>query len=198
MTTLGQLLTVLFLGIALAACAFEVRADVREFGPSRTAAPEEWWTILEQARTARADMFRWSDVSNWHAALLEYDDRSPIGKVSGVEALIRHTVKFQPERTQRWKLPELTRAVGGDCEDWATLAFVSLAALGVPVEDMRIWGVWSERYGAHAVLYVLIEGEGFFVDSLPPYVASEDSAAKDYELRWSLSPEGKTTYLAGL
>lgn len=54
----------------------------------------------------------------------------------------------------------------GDCEDYAITKYMSLRALGVPPEDMRIVVVMDNNLRlAHAILVVYVEGRAYVLDN---------------------------------
>ncbi len=61
-------------------------------------------------------------------------------------------------------------AVDGDCEDYAIAKFISLRALGIPNEDMRIMVVQDMNLGGiiHSVLAVRLNGQVYILDNQIP------------------------------
>lgn len=54
----------------------------------------------------------------------------------------------------------------GDCEDYAITKYMSMRALGVPAEDMRIVVLMDNNLRlAHAVLVVYVEGRAYVLDN---------------------------------
>lgn len=183
--------------IGMAALA---KGPPREFGPSWETAPPEWARVLELAAAAPQELEQALAAEGedgrpdpWHGQLALLRDRPMVTRMVGLEILFRRHVRFREDRTNWWKLPHETRALGGDCEDWAILAFVSLAAVGVPVEDMRVHVVWSPQTGAHAVLYVQDGTDAWEFDSIAPHVTR--GGKSHYQLRWSLGPDGRRTFV---
>lgn len=69
-----------------------------------------------------------------------------------------------------WATPNEFLAVNGDCEDYAIAKFMSLRALGVPNEDMRIMIVQDMNLGGiiHGILALKLEGETYILDNQIP------------------------------
>lgn len=66
-----------------------------------------------------------------------------------------------------WESPLEFLERSGDCEDYAIIKYVSLKALGVPVDKMRIVVVMDVlRNVAHAVLAVYVDNDILIMDSL--------------------------------
>lgn len=65
-----------------------------------------------------------------------------------------------------WATPDELLARGGDCEDYAIAKYLTLRALGVPAETMRIVVLNDlERNLPHAILVVFAEGRAWALDN---------------------------------
>jgi predicted transglutaminase-like cysteine proteinase len=66
-----------------------------------------------------------------------------------------------------WATPYEFQKRSGDCEDYAIAKFMSLRALGVPNEQMRVIIVQDLNLGGiiHAVLIVFVEGQVLVLDN---------------------------------
>jgi predicted transglutaminase-like cysteine proteinase len=65
-----------------------------------------------------------------------------------------------------WATPLQFLDRDGDCEDYAISKYMSLRALGVPVESMRVAVVQDLNLDtAHAVLVVYVRGKGYVLDN---------------------------------
>lgn len=74
-----------------------------------------------------------------------------------------------------WATPaEVLASEGADCEDYAIAKYLSLKALGVPVQNMRITYVRALRWNeAHMVLayYPTVDADPYILDNLSKRVA---------------------------
>lgn len=71
-----------------------------------------------------------------------------------------------------WATPNEFFDVNGDCEDYAIAKFISLRALGVPNDKMRIMIVQDMNLGGivHSILAVNVDGETLILDNQIPNV----------------------------
>lgn len=73
-----------------------------------------------------------------------------------------------------WATPLQFLDRDGDCEDYAISKYMSLRALGVPVESMRVAVVQDLNLDtAHAVLVVYVGGKGYVLDNQIEQVVSQ-------------------------
>lgn len=72
-----------------------------------------------------------------------------------------------------WATPREFLAGAGDCEDFAILKYLSLRALGIAADDMRIVVLEDTRDGLpHAVLVVRIDGAAVVLDNRTSIIAA--------------------------
>jgi predicted transglutaminase-like cysteine proteinase len=66
-----------------------------------------------------------------------------------------------------WNTPYEFQQKGGDCEDYAISKYMSLRAIGVPEEMMRIQIVSDLNLGGviHAILIVFVDGQVYVLDN---------------------------------
>lgn len=78
-----------------------------------------------------------------------------------------NNVNYRSETGDVWLAPAEFVAHGGDCEDYAIAKYLTLKALGVADDDMRI-GVYGDplKVSAHAVLIVRHSGREWVLDYL--------------------------------
>ncbi len=69
-------------------------------------------------------------------------------------------------RPDFWAVPEQLFERGGDCEDYVIAKYVSLRALGIPAERLRVVVVYDrKKRGDHAVLLVSGAHETLVLDN---------------------------------
>lgn len=77
--------------------------------------------------------------------------------------------------TDYWATPYQFFSKDGDCEDYAIAKFMSLRALGVPNEDMRIVILNDTNLNIlHAVLAVYVDGKPYILDNQIKQVIAAD------------------------
>ena len=77
-----------------------------------------------------------------------------------------------------WATPKQFFVKDGDCEDYAITKYLSLRALGWPVEKMRIVVLQDENLRvAHAVLVVYHQGRTYVLDNQIDQVVTDDRIA---------------------
>lgn len=87
-----------------------------------------------------------------------------------------------------WSTPNEFFAVDGDCEDYAIAKFISLRALGVPNDQMRIMVVQDMNLGGiiHSILAVKVGGTVYILDNQIPRLA-DASGIYHYKPIYSLN-----------
>ena len=100
-------------------------------------------------------------------------------------------------RRDYWAAPGEFFAKGGDCEDFAIAKYLSLKALGFPVEELRLLILWDARRKiAHAVLSVEREGEELVLDNVEGRVLPL-AALPHYRVHYALNEKTVLRRLAG-
>ena len=97
-----------------------------------------------------------------------------------------------------WATPLEFLDRSGDCEDYAIIKYVSLKALGFPVEKMRIVVVQDVvRNIAHAVLAVYIDDDILIMDSLVEGILSQKFVTS-YSPRYSVNEKTRWAHITPL
>lgn len=109
------------------------------------------------------------DQADWARRIATQDLRSndflmQLRKVNGYI----NSVPYRGEETDTWRTPREFMSRGGDCEDYAIAKYMTLKALGVSDDDMRI-AIYPDplRKAGHAVLVVRHGGREWVLDYLP-------------------------------
>lgn len=124
---------------------------------------------------SKADCF----LERWNAFLSEVRDEDFSSKLKKVNRFLNEEPYItDPENwgmPDYWETPYEFNLKDGDCEDYAISKYMSLKALGVPAEDMRIVVLKDENLRIHhAVLAVYRDDEIFILDNQIPQVMSHD------------------------
>jgi predicted transglutaminase-like cysteine proteinase len=99
-------------------------------------------------------------------------------QVAEVNRLVNGAVSYRSEGGDRWSAPTETLAIGGDCEDYAIMKYVSLRALGFSDAQLGIVVLRNEVRGVgHAVLSVRTAGRAMVLDNLHAQPVSERDLA---------------------
>ena len=92
------------------------------------------------------------------------------------------------QRPDYWAVPEQLFDRGGDCEDYAIAKYVSLRALGIPAERMRVVVVYDRnKREDHAVLLVSAANETLVLDNKYERVVSWSDTRSRYKPFYSLN-----------
>ena len=101
-------------------------------------------------------------------------------------------------RPDYWATPEELFDRGGDCEDFAIAKYVSLRALGVSPEKLRIVVVQDlDRQEAHAVLLVIQKNGIAVLDNLRRRILRWEDVRDDYRPFYSLNETGVAIHHTG-
>ncbi len=106
------------------------------------------------------------DSNAWQKRVGKLNLRSDnfMAQLKNVNAYFNY-VNYRSETGDKWLAPAEFVARGGDCEDYAIAKYLTLKALGVADDDMRI-GVFADplRVAGHAVLIVRHGGREWVLD----------------------------------
>lgn len=135
----------------------------------------KWTGVLNRFKrtfTANADR---PQVAKWLRFIGSLEDASMDKKIKAVNDYM-NKIAFVPDtknygETDHWATPIEFLARGGDCEDYAISKYISLRALGVPKDKMRLAIVNdSVMRMPHAVLVVYDKGEAKILDNQNPAI----------------------------
>ncbi len=109
-------------------------------------------------------------IEDWKQDLQAYQGKSLREMAENVNSLINKTEYIEDSnnygQSDYWATPVEFFTRGGDCEDFAIAKYVSLRALGVPEERMRIAIVQDMRKNIpHAILIVYTEDGAMVLDN---------------------------------
>jgi predicted transglutaminase-like cysteine proteinase len=91
-------------------------------------------------------------------------------------------------RSDFWAVPEQLFDRGGDCEDFAIAKYVSLRALGIPAERLRVVVVYDRKKREdHALLLVSAANETLVLDNKYERVVSWADIRSRYQPYYSLN-----------
>ncbi len=106
------------------------------------------------------------DSNAWQKRVVKMNVRSDnfMVQLKNVNAYFNY-FNYRSETGDKWLTPAEFVARGGDCEDYAIAKYLTLKALGVADDDMRI-GVFADPLGVagHAVLIVRHGGREWVLD----------------------------------
>ena len=128
---------------------------------------------LEEARVpddCEPGVFTRCDAQEWHRFLDDIAGRQRRDQLDAVNhEMNRRSYILDPRNwgvPDYWATPRQFFRKHGDCEDYAIAKYLSLRALGVPIEDMRIVVLQDLNLGIpHAVLVVYLGEEAFVLDN---------------------------------
>lgn len=91
------------------------------------------------------------------------------------------------DKKDYWATPAEFFDRGGDCEDYVIAKYLALRALGIPVEDMRLYVLHDTRQGIpHAVLMIKHVDRELILDNQNQDITSM-RANRNYRLLYSLN-----------
>jgi predicted transglutaminase-like cysteine proteinase len=115
-----------------------------------------------------------SYLQDWRKKLKQWSRHDLLSKMSNVNAYVNDHIRYADDRVtfgkaDYWASPATALKGAGDCEDYAIAKYVSLRALGVPEDSLRIVIVDDmRRRRGHAVLSVNTTSGLFVLDNLRP------------------------------
>lgn len=148
--------------------------------PSSNLKPFPKWTgTLERyfnqqklsAQTCDTGKFNPCQLNEWRDIIANLQKKPRKAQLDAINHYI-NTVRYILDpvnwgMADYWATPNEFFDVDGDCEDYAIAKFMSLRALGIPNEDMRIMIVRDMNLGGiiHGILAVRLEGETYILDN---------------------------------
>lgn len=120
----------------------EVRSpDLAPF-PKWRGALERYFLEIEPSRRCEPGLFTTCHLAEWKDFLAEQEGRDLVAKLEAVNAFMNeHSYILDPDNwgvPDYWATPLQFFRKDGDCEDYAIAKFMSLRALGVANDRMRI------------------------------------------------------------
>jgi predicted transglutaminase-like cysteine proteinase len=139
---------------------------------------KQWATIMDRFRAeisdagyCQASLFSRCHFQEWQGELDRLSGRDLMTQLDRVNRFMNQ-IRYVPDirnyrQTDYWAAPLEFLKNGGDCEDYAIAKYMSLRALGVPDERMRIVVLMdtAKRQG-HAVLVVATNSGLMLLDNL--------------------------------
>jgi predicted transglutaminase-like cysteine proteinase len=133
-------------------------------------------------------------LKNWQDFLSDISDDDEDYQLYRVNRYINN-FRYRSDR-ENWKLrdfwaaPEELFGRGGDCEDYVIAKYLSLRALGISADRLRIVVVYDRKKRIdHAILAVFGATDTFVLDNRYKRVRSWDDARDQYRLYYSLNEE---------
>jgi predicted transglutaminase-like cysteine proteinase len=131
--------------------------------------------------------------STWTQMIVALGDKDIYTKVKGVNDLMNRAPYVVDNMNwgvkDYWATPGQFFAKFGDCEDYAIVKFLSLRALGIPSEIMRIVIVQDLNLKVgHAIVSIDIDGRTYILDNQIKQVV-EAASVRHYKPLFSLNEE---------
>lgn len=164
-------------------------ADLPKWGRLLDGIAREQQTYDDCAADAEACPSR--RVMSWMAMLKSVEGAKPREQIRRVNGFVNQW-RYRDDtsnwgRSDYWATPLEFMRHSGDCEDYVIVKYVSLRALGVPADAMRMVVVKDTvRDLAHAVLAIEHEGDVLILDNLSDAVLSH-RRIKHYEPYYSVN-----------
>ena len=117
-----------------------------------------------------SDTFNACHLQEWQAFLNSLDGKKLVKKVKAVNTYLNGVKYITDIRNwgldDYWATPTQFKSQNGDCEDYAIAKYMSLRALGIPLDKMRIVVVQDQNLGvAHGILAVYINNKPYILDN---------------------------------
>ncbi len=134
-------------------------------------------------------------LEDWQEFLTELSYSNEADQVYRVHRYINRfkyvTDKRNWRRRDYWAIPEQLFERGGDCEDYVIAKYLSLRALGIDAERLRVVVVYDRKKREdHAVLAVLGPNETVILDNYRRRVMSWTDMKRRYRPYYSLNEIG--------
>jgi predicted transglutaminase-like cysteine proteinase len=131
-------------------------------------------------------------LEDWQEFLEEIANDDEAEQLYRVNRYMNHYRYRSDQRNWRrpdfWAVPEQLFERGGDCEDYVIAKYVSLRALGIPAERLRVVVVYDrKKRGDHAVLLVSGANETLVLDNNRKRVVSWADTRSRYKPYYSLN-----------
>lgn len=109
-------------------------------------------------------------LAEWQAFLNSLDGKKTVKKVKAINNYLNGVKYITDIRNwgveDYWATPTQFGSQNGDCEDYAIAKYMSLRAIGFPLDKMRIVVVQDENLGvAHGILAVYIKNKPYILDN---------------------------------
>lgn len=146
-------------------------ANLKPF-PKWTGALERYFNQKKlSAQSCGSSKFNPCQLNEWRNTIASLQAQPRQAQLKAINHYI-NTVKYILDPVNwgiadYWATPNEFFAVDGDCEDYAIAKFMSLRALGIPNNDMRIMIVQDHNLGGiiHGILAVRLDGEIYILDN---------------------------------
>lgn len=177
-------ISTLIFGLLLAlkagpACAFqsyfasrEVRADNIDIFPKWTGMLGRYQADSRPLESiCGTETYSPCKLKDWKDKLADLKDKSLMEQVEGINAFVNAYPYIEDivnwGVNDYWETPYEFQTRNGDCEDFAISKYMSLRALGVPDDVMRITIVRDLNLGGiiHAILVVQVDDERYIMDN---------------------------------
>ena len=131
-------------------------------------------------------------LEEWQVFLTEIANEDEAEQLYRVNRYMNHHRYRTDQRNWRrpdfWAVPEQLFDRGGDCEDFAIAKYVSLRALGIPADRMRVLVVYDRKEREdHAFLLVSGANETLVLDNKYQRVVSWVDTRSRYQPYYSLN-----------
>ena len=150
--------------------------------------------LAQNSGYCQSSLFSSCHVQDWQEDLRRHQGRELMSQLDGVNRYL-NKVRFRPDlrnyrQNDYWATPGEFLKNGGDCEDYAIAKYMSLRALGVPDERMRIVILMdTAKRQAHAVLLVATSAGVMMLDNLRSEVTPAERVA-NYTPIFSMNQAG--------
>ncbi len=151
----------------------------------------KWTGVIAKFKKEFRSSANKPQVQKWMMMLGSLANASTAQKIEAVNNYM-NKVAFVPDSKNygvkdNWATPMEFMARGGDCEDYAVAKYISLRALGVPKDKMRIAIVNDEVMRMpHAVLIVYDRGQAMVLDNQNPAILNSADISR-YRPIYSIS-----------
>ncbi len=134
-------------------------------------------------------------LENWQEFLTQISNSNEADQIYRVHRYINRfryvTDKRNWHRPDYWAVPEQLFERGGDCEDYVIAKYLSLRALGIDANRLRVVVVYDRKKREdHAVLAVLGSDETLILDNYHRRVMTWADMKRRYRPYYSLNENG--------
>jgi len=131
-------------------------------------------------------------LENWQEFLTQISNSNEADQIYRVHRYVNRfkyvTDKRNWRRRDYWAIPEQLFERGGDCEDYVIAKYLSLRALGIDADRLRVVVVYDRKKREdHAVLAVLGPDETVILDNYRRRVMSWTDMQRRYKPYYSLN-----------
>ena len=138
---------------------------------------------LSGVKPCRDSLWRSCPIDDWQALLQDLRGKSRTDQLESVNRFVNRA-RYVPDQrnygvADRWATARQLFERGGDCEDYVLTKYVSLRALGIPAEDLRITVVYDRlRRIGHAILLVQLDGRIMVLDNQSSRILRADQITR--------------------